>query len=499
MKKLALIVVCVAGLGCFCQLQAEPRVWTNSDGHHVTAELLRLEHDSVVLRLTTGKQYTVLLASLSDADRAWVKANAATAGATVDEGGRPPWDRRTMPRAVQDPMRDMNIKVVKETPGDCLYESAHFQFKTTAKLGALVMRDICGAFESTHELVRRLPWGVVPRPEEGRPKFRAELFESRTEYLASGAPPWSGGVYMLKDKVFRMPFEELGLTKVPTNKTSGYARSGPINNDTITHEITHQMMHEYLPFAPVWFLEGTAEYTAHLPYRSGEFNVAGAAQAFKEMRDKGGKPQRRRLFRSLAYNPSWIGVKELWGYTTDITQRSEPPPPASEKEGAGKRKPVVRPVAELDPKALADRYYSSHALVFYFMHLDGGGNAARLKKFFDAIHEEKGKWTGFWPAVEDYRKKLEEIRPAYEAYQKAMEEFKKQPGVEDLGNGRISYPSTLKPPAAPPAAPEAPKLPDGTDPDRVCVKHLDVLVDGRSLEQLEREVVAAFSKAGINL
>lgn len=499
MRYQAFTFLCIGCLGWLGRLQAEPRVWTNKDDHHVTAELLRVDNDSVVLRLTTGKQASIPLSSLSAADRAWVQANAATAGATVDEGGRPPWDRRFMPRAVQDPMRDMNIKVVKEAAGDCLYESAHFQFKTTAKLGALVMRDICGAFESTHELVRRLPWGVVPRPEEGRTKFRAELFETRPEYLASGAPPWSGGVYVLKDKAFRMPFEELGLTKAPTNKTSGYARSGPINNDTITHEITHQMMHEYLPFAPVWFLEGTAEYTAHLPYRSGEFNVAGAVQAFKEMRDNGRKPQRRRLFRSLAYNPAWIGVKELWGYTTDITRRSELISPEKEKGGDGKRKPVAKEVSELDPKALADRYYSSHALVFYFMHLDAGGNATRLKKFFDAIHEEKGKWAGFWPAVEAYRKKLDELRPAYEAYQKAMEAFKKQPGVEDLGNGRISYPSSLTPPMAPAAAPEAPQPPDGTDQDAVGVKHLEVLLDGRSLEQLEREVVAAFAKAGINL
>ncbi len=498
MRYPAFIILSIACLACSDRLKAEPRVWTNNDDKQLTAELVRVDHETVVLRLSTGRQASVPLASLSAADRGWLKANAATAGATVDEGGRPPAERRSIPKTVQDPMRDMNIRVVKEVPGDCLYESAHFEFKTTAKLGSLVMKDICGAFESTHELVRRLPWGVIPVPEPGRAKFRAELFETRAGYLGSGAPSWSGGVYVQKDKVFRMPFEELGLTKAPTNKTSGYARSGPINNDTITHEITHQMMHEYLQFAPVWFLEGTAEYTAHLPYRNGEFNVAGAVQAFKDMRDSGRKPQRRRLFRSVSANPSWIGVSELWGYTDDITRRKPVVKKEPEKAGEVKMPPAAE-APNLDPQALSDRYYSSHALVFYFMHLDGAGNAARLKKYFDAIHEEKGKWAGFWPSVEAYRKRLQELEPLYDAYQKAMVQFRKQPGVEDLGNGRISYPANLTPPAAPPSGPEAPKPPDGTDPDDVSVKHLGVLLDGRSLEQLEREVVAGFAKAGISL
>ena len=497
MNKLLRVFALLVATGCSCGLlQAEPRLWTNGGGVKITADLVRVEQGStVVLLLPNGKTSSVPLSSLSEADRAWVKANESRVMASMaTDAGRPPWDKRFMPGAVQEPQLDMNIKVVREAQGDCLYESGHFQFKTTAKLGALVMRDICGAFENTHELVRRLPWGIVPRPEEGRTKFQAELFETRKEYLATGAPEWSGGVYVMKDKVFRIPFEEVGLTKAPTNKTSGYARSAPINNDTITHEITHHMMHEYLPFAPVWMLEGTAEYTAHLPYRTGEFNVAAAVPAFKDLRDTTRKPAKRRLFRSLSYRPSWVGVHQLWGLTRDITERAAKSPA---KKGEKKSKGEEAGMA--DSRTLADRYYSSHALVFYFMHLDGKGDAARIKKFFDAIHEEKGKWAGFWPAVDAYRKKVDALRPAYEAYRKAMAEFMKQPGVKDLGDGKFSYPSNLTPPAAPPAPPEAPIPPDGTEPDEVCTKHLDALLDGRSLDQLEAQVRAAFTQAGIGL
>jgi len=178
-----------------------------------------------------------------------------------------------MPTEVKEPTLYMNIKVVKESPEECIYESGHFQFKTSARLGLVLMKDVCRAFESTYELVRQMPWGIVPRPEEGRTKFQAELYATRDQFLATGAPSWSAGVYVRKDKVFRMPFSELGISDAPG--AAGYYRKGAVNNDTITHEITHQMMHECLPYMPVWLIEGLAEYTSTIEYKGGVVSVAG--------------------------------------------------------------------------------------------------------------------------------------------------------------------------------------------------------------------------------
>jgi hypothetical protein len=154
--------------------------------------------------------------------------------------------------------------------------------------------------------------------------------------------------------------------------------------------------------------------------------------------------------------------------------------------------PVRGPSAlEVPPDILdlPNRYFSSHALVFYFMHLDGDRKATRLKRYFDAIHEERKLWASYKTTVV----------PAYEAavrkYEEEWETFKRQPGVEDLGGGRIRYPSTLRPPAEP----TRPAGPGGIDPTKVCVKHLKILLDGRSLEQLDRDVRAAFAKAEIPL
>ncbi len=74
-----------------------------------------------------------------------------------------------------------------------------------------------------------------------------------------------------------------------------------------------------------------------------------------------------------------------------------------------------------------------------------------------------------------------------------------QPGVEDLGGGRFSYPKSLTPPAPPPEPPKEPMPPDNTDPNSVCAKHLSILLNDRTLDQLDQEVRAMFQKNGFSL
>ncbi|WP_395742193.1 hypothetical protein [Prosthecobacter sp.] len=480
-------------------LQAEPRSWTNAQGKQLQADFGGVKDGTVTLIMPGGKTAAVALTSLSPEDQAWVTTNASKAVPAPDpaDAQRIPWDKRRMPAEVKEPMLYMNIRIVKEAPGECIYESGHFQFKTSAKLGAILMKDVCRAFESTYELVRLMPWGITPRPEEGRTKFQAELYATRDQYLATGAPRWSGGVYVRKDKVFRMPFDQLGISDT-VGANGAYYRKGEVNNDTITHEITHQMMHEYLPYMPVWLIEGLAEYTSNLAYKGGLFSVSGDSAAFAASKQPGSRY--RGLMRSMDTRGSWIGVKQLWGYTTDISTRNEittftinprkeePPRPPN----------TVRPLNSQPPMMndLADRYRSSHILAYFFVHDDNG---RRLMRYFEALHEEKKKWPVFWSQVDAYNAELKKLRPAYDEYRGAMRAFMQQPGVQDLGGGRFSYPKNLTPPAAPPEPPKEPVPPDNTDPDAVCAKHLSILLGDRTLEQLEQDVRAMFQKNGLNL
>lgn len=474
------------------RLQAEPRSWTNSTGKSIQAEFAGIQGHQVVLIMTDGSQALVALASLSVEDQAWARAQPALPPpAPAASTGRVPAEKRRMPAQVKEPLLYTTIRVVREEPGDCLYESAHFQFKTTAKLGVALMKDVCRAFESTYELVRLMPWGITPKPEEGRTKFQAELYETRQQYLATKAPTWSAGVYSLKDKVFRIPFQELGISDQP-GAGGAYYRKGEINNDTITHEITHQMMHEYVPFMPAWLVEGLAEYTSNLPYRGGMFEVKDDASVLS---NKVPRSARRRGLLSMGTDkPLWVGVQTLWSLTTDVTTPNPIKTFILPEDGLSAAEP--KPATTAPPASLqqiGSHYHSSHLLTFFLVRDRDG---LPLRKYFDALHAEKAKWPSFWKELDEYQATLEKLRPAYETYEAEMKMFMQKPGVKQLEDGKISFPSELTPPASPPQAPKPPLPPDRTDPRAVCMKHLDILLDGRNLEKLEAEVRAMFQKVG---
>lgn len=485
-----------AALCMATECHAEMRQWTNAAGKVLQAEFAGVEGGQVLLILANGSRVKVELQSLSAPDQAWVKTQPAPeprmeAHTPGSSPGLPPPEKRRMPDRVKEPLLYTTIRVIREKPGDCLYESEHFQFKTTAKLGVALMKDICRAFESTYELVRLMPWGIQPRPEEGRSKFQAEFYETRGQYLATGAPTWSAGFYSLKDKVFRIPFEELGISTQP-GAGGAYYRKGAINNDTITHEITHQMMHGYVPYMPVWLVEGLAEYTSNLPYRAGVFEVSEDASIFSS--PKGAASSRRGLFNFMSQRqkPRWIGAERLWAYTTDITTAN--PITRFTLNDSGMAPTTVTDVPpSSQPADIGSNYHSGHLLTFFLVR-DRDGLA--LKKYFDALRVEAAKWPPFWEDLESYKAALEMLRPAYEAYEKEMEAFLRKPGVKKLEDGRISYPTSLMPPADPPELPKPPVPPDRTDPKAVCAKHLGILLDGRSLEQLNEEVVRLFRNMG---
>lgn len=509
--SLRTFLIFMLSLAAVPALWSETRPWTNAQGKQIQADFGGIKDGNVTLILAGGQSATVPLTSLSAADQAWVRENASKAILSVTDpadAARAPLEKRRMPTEVKEPMLYMNIKVVKEEMGECIYESGHFQFKTSAKLGAILMKDVCRAFESTYELVRLMPWGIVPKPEEGRKKFQAELFATREQYLATGAPTWSAGVYVRKDKVFRMPFAELGISDTP-GANGAYYRRGEINNDTITHEITHQMMHEYLPYMPVWLIEGLAEYTSNIGYKGGIFSVASDGMAF------GGKQSgtRRRGLLGSRYQAGWIGARRIWAFTTDIStpneitsftlpKKEEPKkeqPAENPPTGPSRTVPAVVPPRLVTPPSmedLANRYRSSHILAYFFVHENGG---RRLMQYFDALHEEKKKWPAFWEQADAHNAEIEKLKPAYDAYRKAMAEFMQQPGVKDLGNGRFSYPKSLTPPEPPPEGPKPPEPPDNTDPEAVCVKHLNILLGDRTLDQVEQELRAMFQKSGFSL
>jgi hypothetical protein len=386
-RHLSLLLVCLGSSA----LVAGPRPWTDSTGRKVEAEFVGMKDDSVLLKLVNGQTVPFPLTRLSADDQAFAKTQAggggaatpaATAAATAN---RQPVEKRTWPGNVVVPARSIEIAVTSENPEarKYIYQSEAFEFSSQAKLAGSVMKEVARTFESTKSLIEALPWGVLCKPPEGRPRFIAALYETRADYVAAGGPEMSGGVYSSGDKIFKIPFQSLGMEK----RGQTYFKDDNYSNGTLVHEITHQLMDDYLGFLPKWVIEGTAEYTEMLPYKSGTFRADSHKSGIKEDVDQ------------------W---QQQEGFSLDL----------------GKLESLMTMNRDqwdaecATATKMRDMYHRSQLLVYYFCHLDGDKKGVRFIKFMDAIYAQVAELRAFFA----------------------------DPRVKRLEGGRFSYPKDFPPP-----------------------------------------------------
>lgn len=368
------------------------RAWTDNTGRKVEAAYAGMQGDSVLLKLPDGKTVPFPLTRLSESDQAYVKsqttapaASGAAVSADARDAKRLPVEQRTWPVNVEVPARSIEIGVVSEniTERKYVYQSEAFEFTSQAKLAGSVMKEVARTFEATRSLVEALPWGIVCRPPEDRPRFQAALYESRQDYIEAGGPENSGGVYSTGDKIFKIPFPSLGLEK----RGQTYFKNDNYSNGTLVHEITHQLMDEYLNFLPTWIIEGTAEYTEMLPYKSGTFRADAHRSGMKE--------------------DASIWEKQE-GFLMDIGSLQQ-------------HMTMTRPqwqAACSSPERMRDMYHRSQMLVYYFCHLDGDKKGSRFIRYMEAVHGQVAEVRAFFA----------------------------NPRVKRLEAGRFSYPTDLTPP-----------------------------------------------------
>lgn len=315
-----------------------PREWVLPDGN-VSAVLESFDGRTAVLRFPNGQRKSVPSESLGEADTAWLAE----------------WQDRqpvVMPDSAGVDISKIQVEVVSEDEKESkfVYRTQHFEFTCEGKLTQALLRDVARNFEATYELVKALPWGIVPEPEEGD-HFRALLVRSRVHYEEQGVPKNSGGVYFRSRKLFIIPFENLGIR--PLGKS--YTKAADFNPDTLVHELTHQMMHGSLNLLPTWVTEGTAEYTESLPLRLGVFRVSAAKNGLKDYistkRSKNGGG-----FVPFPLETIFNITPEEWSETL-----------------------------AKNPDASRRLYFTAFLLVNYFMHLDGKGDGALFAKYMRAI------------------------------------------------------------------------------------------------------------------
>ncbi len=103
-------------------------------------------------------------------------------------------------------------------------------------------------------------------------------------------------------------------------------------------------------------------------------------------------------------------------------------------------------------------YFQSYLLVYYFCHLDGDGKGTRFLRYLDAVGQANGSW----------------------------EKFFQDPRVNRRADGSFTYPTSLT-------------LPPATRTEEFGLEKLEILLGGRSLSQLDADVIAAYKKLGIKL
>lgn len=334
----------------------------------------------------------------------------------------------------------IKAEVVSENPAEdkYLYRTTHFEFESQGKFTQSLLREVARNFEATYELLKALPWNIEPKPASGG-YFKARLLKDKNAYYQAGGMPNSAGIYFSRKELFMVPFESIGVKEVGKS----YAKDENFDYSTMVHELTHQMMHFWLDYLPQWVVEGTAEYTSTLPLKTGKFRVSAAKNALKDHIDflknrvVGGVPDPYPLDKLFPM------TNEEWN---DILSQ--------------------------DPRAASRLYFTSYLLTYYFMHLDGKGDGQLFVKYFREVGAVRKE-------VEDFRK--------------AVEEFKKQPGVQVMDDGSYRWPSNLTHPPRPAtiATPEA-----RTEFQK---KSLAILLDGRTEEELMKQIRSAYAKLAIRL
>jgi hypothetical protein len=374
--------------------QTEARPWTDSAGRKVEAEYSGMQGDSVLLKLASGQTVPFPLARLSSEDQAYAKAQASNSSTAPEIAPKPdtariPLEKRTWPQNVIVPARAVEIAAISESVADrkYVYQSEAFEFSSQAKLAGSLMKEVARTFEATKFLIESLPWGVQCKPPEGRPRFIAALYETRNDYIAAGGPEMSGGVYSSGDKIFKIPFPSLGMEK----RGQTYFKDDNYSNGTLIHEITHQLMDDYLGFLPKWVIEGTAEYTEMLPYKSGTFRADGHKSGIKQDIEEW---QQRGFLLDLGSLENMMTMnRDQWDAECETSEK------------------------------MAAMYHRSQLLVYYFSHLDGDKKGTRFIKFMEAVYGQVAELRAFFA----------------------------DPRVKRMEGGRFSYPRDFPPPDRDPA------------------------------------------------
>jgi hypothetical protein len=335
----------------------EVRIWKDDKQREVRAKFLGLDNGNLVrLELENGRQATFPLANLSQACRSYVATHVAAENDDPSraEAGKEnfttPWPTRV------GCAENLNIEIISENieAKEFVYSSTNFRFISDAKLTAKVVKEFAGMFEATWAYCNAIPLGLG-KGELTDGKYLIKLFERRQDYYAAGgaAFPGSSGFFSGEMKRIIIPFDSLGLRKVG----SAYTVDRSTYNRILPHEITHQLTP--VPYfgntSPnFWLSEGLADYVATTPYSSGSYNL---------------RNHRKDLVEYVTGHSGVDGIGRDLGSKIDVMPFKDF---------------MLLPVEAYGASGNLN-YGVALLIVYYFIHLDGEGDAARFKAYCQAL------------------------------------------------------------------------------------------------------------------
>ena len=375
------------------------RKWTSTDGKHLEGKILEVREFSVAILQNDGSSVNVPLFRFSEDDKRFIEEWRA-----VSEF----FDLNHTPGRKPEPVNEADIRGEFINGPKSFHETEHFRLESDVPIPESTMRHLSKVFEATYNAIAVNPIGIaIAKPRDER--FLVRLFYHMADYHAAGGRAESGGTYLAKERIILVPLEMTGLTD------EKYTFSPHI----LVHETTHALTHQWLNRAPIWFLEGLAEYMAMVPFDAEK----GILEVGK--RKQGIQKEIRHVLRDFPEGVPMIPPEKLVSLSFQRFM-GEPEPEEIPIEIPPLTPPVFRPISEFPPPANLDlpapdgssdleevmRHQLSHYLSSLLLvnHLIESGQQSGLRKFlFDvaAYHWDASRY-------------LKTHRAAYEKYSTAV-------------------------------------------------------------------------------
>ena len=367
--KSCVTAILLAGLPGAPQVSGAPppgtitRVWTDIRGREIEAALLAFDNVRATLLVNGVKAAFVPPRTLGEPDRAFLK-NWRDKNPTlpwVDPNRMPPW-----PVQAGTGTTVIQVGDRKGITGAFSFRSPHFEIRSDAPILAGAVRDVATVLEATRDLVYSLPLGLRARPllpkgfiwvDAGAAHpydpdhLFVRFFSTPEAYAAAGAPAGSGGSYAVHRREMVISLRNFGIFTDDGRQVHDYRK----NLFVLKHEVTHQLLHHWIPFLPLWLNEGFPEYIAALHLQDGRYNLREREAAFLRYLNKWRpRDEDTRAIRMLHPARLLTLSHQQWQ-------------------------------SALQMETAVLNYNSAALLTYYFLHQDGTGNGAPLAAFLDAL------------------------------------------------------------------------------------------------------------------